>query len=215
VGGKAQSQMQSQSRGAGESFVRVTNARGAASSGQRARTDGAPAGADRSAFEAQLSRGLAAALRQGGGRVTMRLEPHSLGRLTVQLQMKGERVSARFEASSDQARQLLESARTELRAALEAKGLVVERVQIQMSEAPDQGGAGARDSPPGDGGGPAAERRGDGEDGGGPSDREGRGAEPRESEDGSSGLGSGAGEAGEAMTLDDEVTIRLGIDVVG
>jgi len=88
---------------------------------------------DQARLEAQAARGLAAALKQRGGVVTMRLNPASLGTLKVRVQMRSGVIDARFEASNAQARELLESNLTSLRAALESRGLTVERLIIVES----------------------------------------------------------------------------------
>jgi len=91
---------------------------------------------DQAKLEAQAARGLAAALKQRGGEVTMRLNPASLGMLKVRVQMRSGVVDASFEPSTEQARELLESNLTSLRAALESRGLTVERLSI--AEPPTQ-----------------------------------------------------------------------------
>lgn len=96
----------------------------------------------------QVVRGLAAALRHGDGKVTLRLAPDHLGLVTVDLHVDGEAVSARLRAESESARSLLEKSSTELRAALEARGLSVERIDIEGPQ-PTRGSALAQDAPGG------------------------------------------------------------------
>lgn len=79
----------------------------------------------------QVTRGLAAALRQGGGRATLRLTPDHLGQVTIELRVQGTDVAAKIDAATDPARRLLEASTDELRAALEARGLRVERIDIE------------------------------------------------------------------------------------
>lgn len=86
-------------------------------------------------FSAQVGRGLAAVLRQGGGSVLLRLQPDALGELKVRLDLKDGVVTAKFEASSDQARRLLDAGLPELKAALEARGLAVERLEVRQAPA--------------------------------------------------------------------------------
>lgn len=95
---------------------------------------------DEQKFAAQLSRGLAAALRQGGGTVTMRLHPESLGSLTIRMDLHAGRVGASFEVQSDQARQLLNENMTTLRTALEARGMDVERLDVRLAEPMERNG---------------------------------------------------------------------------
>lgn len=79
---------------------------------------------------AQAARGLAAALRSGDDTVTLRLNPGDLGQLTVEVSMGDEGITARFQPTTDAAHRLLSGSVEDLRAALEARGLRVERVEI-------------------------------------------------------------------------------------
>lgn len=97
----------------------------------------------------QVSRGLSLALKQGG-RATLRLSPEALGELTVHLEVKGDQVAARLEPTTDSARHLLEARSHELWAALEARGLSVERIEIDGSRIGQQFGSLTQDA----GGGP-------------------------------------------------------------
>lgn len=86
---------------------------------------------DDNPLTAQALRGLAAALRQNGGSVTLRLNPEQLGFMKVEMSLKEGRVDARIEASNDAARHLLEQSVDRLRAALEARGLIVDRLEVK------------------------------------------------------------------------------------
>lgn len=90
------------------------------------------AGPSPEAFEAQVARGLAAALQQRGGSVTLRLHPETLGQLRVQMELAGGTVSVRLAVGSAQARDLLDSTLANLRSSLEAKGLSVEKVDVRI-----------------------------------------------------------------------------------
>lgn len=81
---------------------------------------------------AQAVRGMSAALRQGGGVVTLRLTPDSLGTLRIKLDVAGSAVQARIEASSAEARRLLEAELPTLRGAMEARGLTLENVSVSV-----------------------------------------------------------------------------------
>jgi flagellar hook-length control protein FliK len=95
------------------------------------------------AFIPQAAKGLAMALKQGEGTVTINLKPAHLGSLRVEITMQGSDVTAKLEASSETARQLLIDAQPSLRAALEARGLSVERIDITAAppSAPSQDAA--------------------------------------------------------------------------
>jgi hypothetical protein len=85
-------------------------------------------------FAAQLSRGLASVLRQGGGSLTMRLQPEALGEMTINMDLHPGRVGATFKVATHQARDLLTDNLPLLRAALEARGLDVQRLEVQLAE---------------------------------------------------------------------------------
>ncbi|MFN0131486.1 MAG: flagellar hook-length control protein FliK [Phycisphaerales bacterium] len=127
--------LQSLGSAAGPRFV-VAGSTRAAAHGPRATPSGAtPArSAPQDEFAAQLSRGFSAALRQGGGVVTMRLQPDSLGEIRIRLDLQPGRVSAMIEAGSDEARRLLNDNLTDLRTALEARGLEVSGLEIAPRE---------------------------------------------------------------------------------
>ncbi len=100
--------------------------------------------------EAAASRGLMAAVQQKGGAVTVRLEPETLGSMRIRMELTGGVVRATFEVTTLEARDLLGSRLDSLRSALEAKGLGVERLQVQLTSA-GQGGAANNDSSSGEG----------------------------------------------------------------
>lgn len=78
----------------------------------------------------QTARGLSAALKNGDGTVTLSLQPPRLGQLKVHLTVSDGLIQARMEPSSQAARQLLIDSEPSLRAALEARGLSVERIDV-------------------------------------------------------------------------------------
>lgn len=81
---------------------------------------------------AQAARGLAAAMNRQDGAVTLRLNPESLGFLRIKLELGKGAVVARFEASTEQARRLLEQSSETLRASLEAKGWEASQVRVEL-----------------------------------------------------------------------------------
>lgn len=103
-----------------------------------------PPAADRQGVINQADRALGLALRAKDGSVRFNLAPEHLGALRVELTRSEQGgVSARFEATSRQAREILESSIEQLRASLEARGLRVDRLDVRVAEAagPERGGA--------------------------------------------------------------------------
>lgn len=82
----------------------------------------------------QVARGLAAAVRQRDGTLTLRLSPESLGDIKIQVRVESGQVSAHISAQTEQARHLLSESAPTLRSALEAHGLVVERIDVAPAE---------------------------------------------------------------------------------
>ncbi len=78
----------------------------------------------------QVARGLATLLRHQGGRVTIRLTPESLGQIKINLKIEDARVWATFQPSSDASRDAINQSLASLRASLESRGLVVERLEV-------------------------------------------------------------------------------------
>jgi hypothetical protein len=120
--------------------------------------------------EAALGRvrqGLASLVQSKGGTMVMRLNPVELGEVRVQLDLNHGSVAARVEASSESARELLATGIDRLRAALEARGLKVDRIEVHGWTETGRGG----------------ERAAGGDDGGAGQDRAGR-DDPRQSQGG-------------------------------
>lgn len=88
---------------------------------------------DTEKFIEQAQRGLAHALQRKDGEVTMRLHPEALGKLTVQVRVEASTVHARVEATTEAAREMLMSHSPALRAALESRGLEVQRLEITLA----------------------------------------------------------------------------------
>lgn len=89
------------------------------------------AGDNDSLNTARLTRGLANAVQQRGGAVTLRLTPPEMGTVRIQMQITGTNVSASFHAESASAQTLLTTQLAQLRTALESKGMSVERLSVQ------------------------------------------------------------------------------------
>lgn len=111
-----------------------------------------PTGASRPdpvAVEAQALRGILASARKNGGVITLRLQPDQLGELRIRIEVHGREVTALIDAGTDPARELLSESRDSLRAALEARGLAVERLEVRHDAtlAPRDHDRPAEDSP--------------------------------------------------------------------
>jgi hypothetical protein len=88
---------------------------------------------------------MAAAIRQGAGTVTIRLHPASLGQVKIRIEQgKGAgQLSARFEVSRPEARELLDRTLAGLREALGARGVGVDRLDVELvKESPTGSGSG-------------------------------------------------------------------------
>lgn len=85
---------------------------------------------DQSGVLRQVQQGLAKLLKAEGGSTTLRLNPKSLGEVTVHLQVQHGKAEARLTPTNDVARSLLQSGLKELKAALETRGLRVERLTV-------------------------------------------------------------------------------------
>lgn len=93
-------------------------------------TSTAAAPTPREVVTPQVVRGLALALQQGGGRVTLRLNPEHLGQVVVHVKVDNGTVNAGIETTDKAAHRLLQDSTESLRAALEARGLSVERIDV-------------------------------------------------------------------------------------
>lgn len=82
-----------------------------------------------------VARGMNAVLRQGGGALTMRLSPASLGEVRIEMSMQNGRVSVQFDVGNVAAYQAIKGQMTELRQSLEQRGMTVERVETHVSPA--------------------------------------------------------------------------------
>lgn len=82
------------------------------------------------AAAAQIARGLGAAFRNKGGQLTLWLNPESLGKLRVQMTIDNGSISARFEATSEATKNLLNQNIDALRSALESRGLTANNIEV-------------------------------------------------------------------------------------
>jgi flagellar hook-length control protein FliK len=93
------------------------------------------------AMSAHADRALAAAMRQGGGTLTMQVVPQHLGPLHITMRVTRGEISARMTVPSEEARGLLAGSVDALRRSLEGRGLRVQRLDVALAE-PARGAAG-------------------------------------------------------------------------
>ena len=86
--------------------------------------------ASKEELPAQVSRALARVVSDGGGRITLRLNPQALGEVRVDVDMHRGVARATLHAQTDAARDLLHGELDTLRAALERRGVSVERLEV-------------------------------------------------------------------------------------
>lgn len=96
--------------------------------------------ASKDELPAQVSRAMARIVSEGGGRITLRLNPQALGEVRVDVDMHRGVARATLNAQTEAARELLHSELDALRAALERRGVSVERLEVA---GPSADGAGA------------------------------------------------------------------------
>lgn len=96
----------------------------------------------RAALDAQLTRGVSAALAQRPGPVLLRLAPEELGQIRVHVDVRGAAVGVRVEAASESARGLLVHSGDSLRAALERQGLSLTALRVEVTDALAEPGVG-------------------------------------------------------------------------
>jgi flagellar hook-length control protein FliK len=88
------------------------------------------------AAQAATLRGLAAAVQQRGGSVTLRLSPESLGNLKIEMSLDRGMVTVDLRAATPEAHELLSQSLGTLRSSLEARGLNVERLNVHLAPTP-------------------------------------------------------------------------------
>lgn len=80
---------------------------------------------------ARVTRALNNSVNQNGGSLTLRLTPAELGTVRIELRIDGGTVQANLHAETSSVRDLLQQQISHLRTALEARGLSVERLEVQ------------------------------------------------------------------------------------
>lgn len=147
-------------------------------------TRGNPSPELESPIASQTLRGLAAALRQGNGSVTLHLAPENLGQLRLGISVKASEVVAKVEATTEEAARAIREHASALREALEAQGFAVTRIDVeQVSPALLHLRESARDGQPG----PAPQWGSESPAGGRRHNSEGGGREPGAKEHHTSG----------------------------
>lgn len=81
-------------------------------------------------------------LGKNSGRVTITLDPPSLGALTLEVQVRDRRVETVLVAESFDVQQVLKGGLEQLRSALHQQGLKVDTLQVLWQDAPSDGGTG-------------------------------------------------------------------------
>jgi flagellar hook-length control protein FliK len=90
--------------------------------------------------------GLRGELLPGGGTMKIRLDPPQLGAMQVTVHMRDGVMAATFETSSGEATRLLSHSLGELKSALEAQGVSIDKIHVQQTPR-DQQAPGERDDP--------------------------------------------------------------------
>ena len=82
---------------------------------------------------AKIVSGVQGQLLPGGGTMQIRLDPPELGALQVSVHMQNGVMSATFQTSNDDATKVLSHSLSQLKAALEAQGVTVDKLHVQQS----------------------------------------------------------------------------------
>lgn len=84
-----------------------------------------------------VAKSLQMLVKEGGGEVVLKLRPGELGAVSARLTIQDARVEATFRAQTEVARDLLVKSVDDLRAALETRGLVVDRIDVRLDTPPE------------------------------------------------------------------------------
>lgn len=87
----------------------------------------------------QVAHAVRVAVARGSDRVTVQLEPESLGKVQVELARDGSGVTAHFHVETPHAHEALLGGVGALRQALEAKGLVLSQVHVDLDDGSSRG----------------------------------------------------------------------------
>lgn len=164
------------------------------------------------AVSQSVTRGMNAVLRQGGGALTMKLSPATLGDIRIEMTMQSGKVSVQFDVGSLAAYEAVKGQIGELKHSLEQRGMTVERVEAHISPALARSSQSEGQTNQRSGDQPT--HSGDGQDGHDASDGESRGRSS--AEDRANDAEQFAGGSGDAFgnTADFEQTLNIGLDAV-
>jgi flagellar hook-length control protein FliK len=84
-----------------------------------------------------VAKGLQMLVKEGGGELLLKLRPGELGAVSARVTIQDARVEATFRARTEVARDLLIKSVDELKAALETRGLVVDRIDVRLDAPPE------------------------------------------------------------------------------
>lgn len=98
---------------------------------------------------ARIAQGIRAAVNLKGGAVTIRLNPHEMGHVRIEMEIKNGNISAQLQTEHASVRDLLNHQLGKLRETLQARGLHVERLEVNAPSQTDDSSAGrnAQESP--------------------------------------------------------------------
>jgi flagellar hook-length control protein FliK len=84
------------------------------------------------AFSRQLEGALIQAAHQLPRALVVRLEPQSLGEMTLQVALEGERIAARISVESEAVAALIQDAKPELDQQMRGRGFVLEQLEVRQ-----------------------------------------------------------------------------------
>jgi len=96
------------------------------------------------ANRSKIVSGITGKLLPDGGSMQLTLDPANLGPMQVRVEMKNGVMSATFETSNDQASKLLSHSLGDLKSALEAQGVTVEKLHVSQSSKQQQSSGDSR-----------------------------------------------------------------------
>lgn len=89
----------------------------------------------------QVEQGMLQALRDGGTRLDLQLHPQELGALTITLVARNGEVSAQIRSEKSETAEMVSRQLDAIRINLEQQGIKVDKIEVQLENPADQGGA--------------------------------------------------------------------------